>query len=107
MLTDLHGTVPDQAARTGAWREAAADGLTTLAGGLVPVAPFFLCAGFIAFGLSITVSLLVLCGLGAWTGRFSRQGVLLSAVKLAALGLLTVLACLLMHYLVAPASPMV
>ena len=105
MLTDLQGTEPDQAARSGAVWEAASDGLATMAGGSVPVIPFFMFPAAIAIGWSITLSLLVMFVLGAWAGRFSRQGMLLSAVKLVTLAILTVLACLLIRHLVVPGGP--
>lgn len=102
MLTELGGTEPARTARTLALREAMLDGAATLAGGLVPVAPFLLFTGLPAISLSIVASLCVMLALGAWTGRSYRESMLLWAVKLALLGILTTLACLLIHHLMAP-----
>ena len=105
MLTDLRGTEPAHVARLTALLGAATDGLATIVGGLVPVWPFLTFTGLTAVGVSIGVSLLVMLALGAWAGRFSHEGIVLAAVKLAVLSVLTVLASFGIHYLIAPEVP--
>ncbi|GIX47228.1 MAG: TIGR00267 family protein [Candidatus Tectimicrobiota bacterium] len=106
MLTELHGTEAEQVTRTATLRAAISDGLATVLGGLVPVLPFFFFSGLPAMGLAIGMSLLVMLGLGAWAGRLSHQGMLRSALKLAAWSLLTVLTSLAIPRLVAPEVPL-
>lgn len=105
LLVDLTGTELDREARSGARREAAADALATLIGGMVPIAPFLIFQGVAALGISIVGSLLLMLIVGAWTGQASREGMLLSALKLVVLAILTVLACLVIHIVVAPGVP--
>jgi predicted membrane protein (TIGR00267 family) len=102
MLTDLHGTEPQRAVHRAALREALADAMATMIGGLVPVAPFFFLSNSAAMLLSVIGSLLVMMTLGAWTGYTSRQGALRAGCKFLVLGILTAIACFMIHHLIAP-----
>lgn len=102
MLADLHGTEPYRAIHGAAFREALADALATMLGGLVPVVPFFFLTDSAALLLSVSGSLLVMMTLGAWTGYTSRQGAIYAGCRFLVLGILTAIACFMIHHLIAP-----
>lgn len=102
MLKDLHGTEPERQVRIAARREAMADGVATMVGGLIPILPFFFLTGAVAMLLSMIGSLVVMLTLGAWTGYASHQGALRSGVRLLMLGIITASACFMIHHLIAP-----
>ncbi len=80
------------------------DGVSTIIGSLVPVAPFLL-GLFVSFDstlllyASAAVSLILFFILGLYVGKISRENIILSGLKLVAFGIVTLIVTLLIKIL--------
>lgn len=93
---ELHGTVVDEKLNEKLWSSAIYDGLATFVGSIIPVLPFILgsfasITDMISLYISIVLSLCVFFILGIYIGKIAREQVIISGLKLAAFGVITVL----------------
>jgi predicted membrane protein (TIGR00267 family) len=72
------------------------DGLSTIFGSLIPVAPFLLgliisCDSTFLLYVSAAISLILFFILGLYVGKISRENIILSGLKLVAFGMVTLI----------------
>lgn len=101
MLTDLDKTAFGTASRIASIYAAFIDGIAPMIAAAISLAPliiamFFPIAAQHAVYAAIATNLTILFTLGAFLGRISRTNVVVSGLKMVAIGLLTALLCVLM-----------
>ena len=64
-----------------------ADGLATIIGGAVPIAPYIFLSGLQAMSVSIGLVVITVFLIGMYIGKLSKRNVLLSALKMAVFGI--------------------
>jgi predicted membrane protein (TIGR00267 family) len=95
MLEDLRDTHIEKQAKRKIIRDSLISGVSSFVGSVIPVVPFILFTGWLATASSITISALVLTGLGIYSGKVSGQGLIWSVVRMIGLGALIVIVCTL------------
>lgn len=100
LLTNLKNTEKEKEVEKVVRNSAIFDGLSTVVGGIVPLAPFFFLEGFIALLTSIGVTLCLFIGLGIYTGNVTKDSIFISCLKMVTFGILTALACFLIRYII-------
>jgi predicted membrane protein (TIGR00267 family) len=96
MLGDLRDTRIEKLARRKIRRDSIIHGGTSLAGSLIPIAPFFFLGGWTAVVASVALCLATLVALGLYSGSVSGQSYIMSVVRMVGLGALIVIVCSLL-----------
>lgn len=87
----LRGTKVDERTQSKILTSGIADGMATIGGAIIPVAPF-LSTSILAFSamlalyISVAISLALFFVLGSYIGKVSKENVLFSGLKMAAFG---------------------
>ena len=67
------------------------DGLSTTFGSIIPITPFFFFPKEVALFLAVVITTVILFTLGVFIGKISKENLILSGFKMAAVGLLVAL----------------
>lgn len=97
-LTPMAGTIQERRLRFKMMRDALYDGTASIAGGMVPLIPFFIFEGLNALLWAVAVCCLLMGTIGVWIGHLTKKNLLYSFVKLIVITLVTALLCTLIHH---------
>lgn len=100
LLTSLKDTEKEQEVEKEVRNSAFFDGLSTIIGGAIPLAPFFFLEGNVALFSSIGVTLCLFIGLGVYTGYVSKKSIFMSCIKMVLFGIITALVCFSVRYII-------
>ncbi len=99
-LSDLSGTHHEKQLRRRMRLDAAADGLASISGGVIPLVPFFFLRGPMALYGSIAVSCSLMGILGVWVGALTKQNMALMFIKLVIMTVVTAFICFVIGNLI-------
>lgn len=96
MIRPLKGTTIEKGIRELVLKGGVVDGVLSIIGGLIPVMPFFFLDISPALAVSVCAVTLLAAVLGAYTGYFSRENIVLSSIKMMFFTLATAGICALL-----------
>ncbi|MFW6134204.1 MAG: VIT1/CCC1 transporter family protein [Elusimicrobiota bacterium] len=100
MLTSLQDTVKNKQIKKTIRNSAFYDGTSTIAGGILPVIPFFFATGDNALIISLLITLFLFVGMGIYMGKISRTNIFISVFKMIILAAVTAGACTLVRFFI-------
>lgn len=94
MISQLKGTVVESEMQRKVMRRGTVDGFFTLVGGIIPIIPFLFLDIFSAVVTAIAMVVLLTASLGIYTGRYSKENMLVVGTKMGVFALITAGVCI-------------
>ena len=104
VVKDLRGGSADRHATKQAWLDGLADGLSTIIGGAIPIAPYLFVSPGTAVFIAVTAVVIVTFGLGIYLGRISRRNLVLSGLKMAMFAVIVAVVVYFIEQLISPSG---
>ncbi len=102
VVKDLRGGSADRSINRQAWLDGAADGLSTIVGGAIPIIPYVFVSPGTAVIISVIAVVLVTFGLGIYLGKVSRRNLLFSGLKMAVFAMIVAAVVYFVEELISP-----
>ncbi len=100
MFTTLKGTKHEKHMNTKVMKRGVMDGISTIAGGAIPIIPFLFFSGLEAMYISIASVALLMGIIGAYTGTLARENLVFAGAKMAIFAGLTATVCILIETMI-------
>lgn len=101
---DLKGSDADKRINRQVWMDGIADGLSTIAGGAIPIIPYLLAPPDIAIWISIGGVVIAIFVLGMYLGKISRRNIFFSGMKMAVFAVIVAIIVYLIQSVIAPSE---
>ena len=100
MFTRLKGTRQEKFMHSRVMKRGILDGISTVAGGAIPIIPLLFLSGLEAMYMSIASVVLLMGIMGAYTGTLARENLIFSGAKMAFFATLTAAVCIFIEIMI-------